>query len=82
LPYMTKFQVCLKVVKEVVMTKVVHSNSKPAWNIVGTVVGGQYKWARVPYNVCDHDALDTKFKHEALLLAEFISKQINQKYFP
>jgi len=32
-----------------IRTKVVHSTSKLAWNIVGTKLGGKYKIAIVPY---------------------------------
>ena len=30
-------------------TKVVHSQSKNAWNVVNTELGGKYKIARIPY---------------------------------
>lgn len=32
--------------------KLQHSKSKPAWNIVGTTLGGRYKIARFPYIIC------------------------------
>jgi hypothetical protein len=30
-------------------TKIKHSESKSAWNVIGTKLGGKYKIARVPY---------------------------------
>ena len=47
-------------------TKVVHSKSKNAWNVVNTEWGGKYKIARVPYSQIDNDILDTRRKHEAM----------------
>jgi len=57
-----------------IKTKVVHSESKPAWNIIGTTLGGKYKIARVPYLVeTGSDIIDAREKAEALEHANFIS---------
>lgn len=61
-----------------IKTKVVHSNSKTAWNVIGTKVGGKYKIAVVPYVVCGNEIIDTKEKAEALLHAEYISRCFNK----
>jgi len=53
-------------------TKVLHSDSKSAFNIIGTTPGKKYKVAIVPY-VKDVPAL----KEEALQHAEFISYCFN-----
>jgi len=57
-------------------TKVVHSQSKLAWNVIGTELGLKYKIARVPYEQCDNDILNTRWKHEALEIAMHISKSM------
>lgn len=56
-----------------IKTKVVHSQSKHAWNIVGTTLGGKYKIARVPYHVSTCQVLSEKYLEEAREHAEFIS---------
>lgn len=61
-----------------IKTKVVHSKSKDAWNIVSTSLGAKFKIARVPYMISGHDKIDTKERCEALLHAEFISKCFNK----
>jgi hypothetical protein len=38
-------------------TKVKHSLSKSAWNVIGTNIGGKYKIARVPYLVIPHSEI-------------------------
>jgi hypothetical protein len=54
-------------------TDVVHSKSKNAWNVVGTVLGGKYKIARIPYETVEGmEKTNTKNKAEALEHAEFI----------
>jgi len=58
-------------------TKVVHSESKDAWNVIGTLAGGKYKIARVPYFKCDNELITTDNKSEALNHARFISKCFN-----
>lgn len=56
-----------------IKTKVVHSQSKSAWNVIGTTLSGKFKVARVPYIACnDPDASDVN-NLEALNHAEFIS---------
>ena len=57
-------------------TKVVHSQSKNAWNVVGEELGGKYKIARIPYEQSDNDILNTRWKHEALEIAMHISKSM------
>lgn len=62
-------------------TKVVHSQSKYAWNVIGDVAGGKYKIARVPYQNEDskeYETLNVKWKYEALKIAEFISDAFNK----
>lgn len=55
-------------------TKVKHSESKNAWNVIGDVPGCKYKIARVPYLVVDDsEILTTRNKAEALEHAMFIS---------
>jgi len=57
-------------------TKVVHSQSKNAWNVVNTELGGKYKIARIPYSQTDDDVLNTIWKYEALEIAVHISKSM------
>ncbi|WP_339889817.1 hypothetical protein [uncultured Flavobacterium sp.] len=61
-----------------IKTKVVHSQSKDAWNIVGNALAQKYKIARIPYLITGNKIIDTKEKSEALLHAEFISKCFNK----
>lgn len=60
-----------------IKTKVVHSQSKSAWNVVNTGLGGKFKIARVPYLVTGNDIIDTVEKSEALRHAQFISRCFN-----
>ena len=59
-------------------TKVVHSQSKNAWNVVSEEWGGKYKIARIPYEQshCSNDILNTRWKYEALEIAVHISKSM------
>jgi len=57
-------------------TKVVHSQSKNAWNVVNTELGGKYKIATIPYPQFDYDVMNTMWKHEALEIAMHISKSM------
>ena len=58
-----------------------HSESKSAWNIIGTMPGGKYKIARIPYLVIqDNEILTTLNKKEALDHALFIRKAFNTDY--
>ncbi len=54
-------------------TKVVHSLTKNAWNVVGDKPGARFKVARVPYIITNNDIVDTLDKAEALKIALFIS---------
>lgn len=55
-------------------TIVKHSNSKDAWNVVGTDLAGKYKIAVIPYIVVEgSEILNTRNKAEALEHALFIS---------
>ena len=58
-------------------TKVIHSESKDAWNVVGDVPGAKYKVARVPYLVIKSEVADTMAKSNALQHALFISQCFN-----
>lgn len=65
-------------------TRVVHSNSKTAWNVIGEIPGGKYKIARIPYQHIDqdgYDILNTKNKAEVLEHAQFISYCFNHKEY-
>ena len=55
-----------------IKTKVVHSQSKSAWNVIGTTLGAKYKIARVPYV----EGINRERK-EALEHAEFLSWCLN-----
>jgi hypothetical protein len=57
-------------------TKIVHSQSKNAWNVVCMELGSKYKIARIPYSQTDDDVLNTICKHEALEIAMHISKSM------
>ena len=56
-----------------IQTKVVHSKSKAAFNIVGKNLGCKYKIARIPYLVMDNEVINEREKKEAFEHAEFIS---------
>jgi len=58
---------------KIVKTKVVHSKSKTAWNVVGTQLGKKFKIAIVHYIVSGNVIVDALEKNEALKHAEFIS---------
>lgn len=62
-----------------IITKVIHSESKSAWNIVGTRMGDKHKIARVPYYTAPDDAeLTRRNKEEAYEHAAFISQSFNR----
>ena len=46
-----------------VKTKVVHSQTKSAWNVIGTDLGGKYKIARVPYVTIDDEFLNVPMEN-------------------
>lgn len=57
-----------------IKTKVKHSESKNAWNIIGTELGKKYKIARLPYLAIEGGEVMTEIeKSEALRHARFIS---------
>ena len=58
-------------------TKVIHSESKTAWNVVNTRVGGTYKLARVPYTICNTGSIDERERKRALNIARYISECLN-----
>lgn len=59
-------------------TKVVHSQSNPAWNVVGERLGGKYKIARCPYVIVDgSEELTNRERQEAFEHATFISYCFN-----
>jgi len=66
------------------ITKVKHSESKPAWNVIGTTLGGKHKIARVPYVVImdDDEKVRKVFneyeKQQAHKIARFISRALNK----
>jgi len=60
-----------------IKTKVVHSQTKSAWNVVGESLGCKYKIARIPYIVSDNEEINTRERKEALQYAEFISYCFN-----
>lgn len=61
-----------------IKTRVVHSQTKSAWNIVGESLGGKYKIARVPYLVMDNQELSERQRVEAFEHATFISYCFNK----
>jgi len=61
-----------------IKTKVVHSSSKDAWNVVATSLCCKYKIARIPYLVIKDEVTDNLEKNEALNHAMFISQCFNK----
>ena len=61
-----------------IKTKVVHSQTKAAWNVVGESLGGKYKIARVPYLTIDNQTISDRNRREAYDHASFISYCFNQ----
>ena len=61
-----------------IKTKVKHSETKSAWNVVGTMLGGKYKICRVPYQTMDDsEILTQRWRDEAKEHADFISYCFN-----
>jgi len=60
-----------------IRTRVVHSQSKSAWNIIGMEVGKRYKIARIPYLITEDTLLNIKDQQEAYNIAEYISYCFN-----
>ena len=59
-----------------------HSESKTAWNIIGTRLGDRYKIARIPYHQLTDDGeykeeYNTREKAKALEIAQFIRNSFN-----
>jgi hypothetical protein len=63
-----------------IKTKVIHSKSSPAWNVVGTKLGGKYKIAKVPYLPSESMEVLDKERDEALEHATFISYCFNNSH--
>lgn len=66
-----------------IKTKVVHSESKPAWNVVATSHGDKYKIARIPYSenvVVNGQQIINQSKQQAYEHAKFISDCFNGVY--
>lgn len=63
-----------------IKTRVVHSISKSAWNVVGTTPGAKYKIARCPYLTYSDEVLTQKERQEAYEHACFISESFNKAY--
>ena len=61
-----------------IKTEVKHSNSKFAWNVLNTVLGGKRKIAVVPYIATDIDNKDDPMRKEAFEIAKFISESFNK----
>lgn len=62
------------------IAKVVHSQSKAAFNVVGTKAGAKYKLARIPYEVHKNDKeLNKREYDEALDHANFIALCFNNR---
>lgn len=53
--------------------RVKHSESKDAWNVIGTELGSRYKIARCPYLVCHSEIVNLREKTEQLANAKLIS---------
>jgi hypothetical protein len=62
-----------------IKTKVVHSQTKSAYNVIGTSLGNKYKIARIPYLVSGNlsEQWNNKAMDEAKNHAEFISHCFN-----
>lgn len=56
-----------------IKTKVVHSQSKSAWNVIGDSPGSKFKIARVPYVLSPSEELNALNRKEAFHHAEYIS---------
>lgn len=61
-----------------IKTKIVHSESKPAWNIIGAKLGGKYKIASVPYVPSESTEDIDSNRHKAFEHAKFISRCFNK----
>jgi len=61
-----------------IKTKVIHSKSNNAWNVVGISLGTKYKIAICPYLITNNKIIDITEKSEALRHAKFISECFNK----
>ena len=66
-----------KIAKQNIKTKVVHSESKSAWNVISESIGNKYKIARVPYVCVDSEHITDRQRIQALEHAKFISYCFN-----
>jgi len=64
-----------------IKTRVVHSETKNAYNIICKKLGSKYKICRVPYYVSDNEVLTEREKQEAFEHANFISFCFNNSDF-
>lgn len=64
-----------------IKTKVVHSQSKSAWYVVGTEYGRKYKISIVPYIAIVNEDIASKERLEAFEHALFISHCFNNSDF-
>jgi len=60
-----------------IKTRVVHSQTKAAWNVIGETLGGKYKIARVPYLTLSEGKASERERVEAFEHATFISYCFN-----
>ena len=60
-----------------IKTRVVHSQTKSAWNVIGETPGCKFKIARLPYYTCTNESISERNRIEALAHAEFISYCFN-----
>jgi hypothetical protein len=60
-----------------IKTRVAHSQTKSAWNIIGECLGGKYKIARVPYLTVGDQDISDRNRVEAFEHATFISHCFN-----
>ena len=61
-----------------ITTIIKHSESKTAWNVIGTTLGERYKYATIPYCKGINEIINTKEKAESLKIAMFISYSLNK----
>ncbi len=60
-----------------IKTEVKHSESKSAWNVVGTQLGEKYKIARIPHTPHTLPGITDRERAEALEYAKYISDCLN-----
>lgn len=53
--------------------KVRKSDSKDAYNVVGTRLGGKWKIARCPYTICDDNSVNERLMYQAKADAQLMS---------